>query len=366
VYFPIIESAISIPPFSDPIFKLFHSPDIEAILESLKNDENNLKIVLKVLIDNKKLPYDIETVMNMYRARDQFMTSDDSRDLKFEEYLALHDPVQMDAQSNFFAVKGEIPKDFNELLSRVILVHRLREVRALRGFKRIKSESDHVSKLSSDQKNWLPGGEVNGEGIFIELNNKAIKDWKERGGIRLRDRAHRVEKIRGKLHALGKWAVIEDEITPEFLLIHTFAHMMMRQLTIECGYSSASLRERLYVSTKSDKSNLMNGFLVYTAADDSEGSLGGLVRQAWPDRLNELLNRMLKDSKWCSNDPLCMESLGQGMHSLNLAACHDCALVPETSCEVLNKNCYLDRGVVIGLPDDSNIGYFCQSGANNY
>lgn len=358
VYFPIIESAISIPPFSGPIFRLFHSPDVEPILDQFKNDPEILKSILKGLIERKGLPYDVELVMGLYLAREQFMKSDDSPDIRFEEYLALRDPGQMDPQSDFYAVKGEIPASFKSLISRVVLVHRLREVRALKTFKRIRSESQYLSKLSSDQENWLPAGEVNGEGIFIELNRDAIRDWKERGDIGLRDRAHRIEKIRKKLKILGKWTVIEDEITPEYLLIHTLSHMMMRQLTIECGYSSASLRERLYVCAKSDQGELMHGFLIYTAADDSEGSLGGLVRQAWPDRLNEVLSRMVEDSIWCSNDPLCMESLGQGMHSLNLAACHDCALVPETSCEIMNKNCYLDRGVVIGVADKRTIGYF--------
>lgn len=358
VYFPVHESAISIPPFSSQINKIFHSPDVEVILETLEDNKEALRNALKAYIERRKLSFDIDTVMKAYKFRREFKKSDNIRDLRFEEYMVLCNPAERDPESDFYALKAEVPSGFNKFISRIIMIHRLREVRALCGFKRIQAESSHVSKMSSEPKRWLPGLEVNGEGIFVELDKNMLKKWIEVGGKELERRASQIEAVRKRLHTEGKWTVIENRITPELLLIHTLAHLMIQQLTIECGYSSASLRERLYVGEGPEKTQKMNGFLIYTATADSEGSLGGLVRQARTERFDGLLSRTLDQAKWCSNDPLCIESTGQGIYSLNLAACHTCSLLPETSCEIINKNCYLDRGVVVGIPDNPKVGYF--------
>ncbi|MCK4828671.1 DUF1998 domain-containing protein, partial [bacterium] len=202
-----------------------------------------------------------------------------------------------------------------------------------------------------------PAIEVKGEGIFIELNENALASWKKRGGKSLMERSRLIESRKRALKQKGKW-VPDSYVTPEFLIIHTLAHLMIQQLTVECGYSSASLRERLYTSEEGNKNQHMFGFLIYTASADSEGSLGGLVRQGKTMRFEEVLINTLERAKWCSNDPLCLESLGQGMNSLNLAACHACTLLPETSCEL--RNCYLDRGFVIGLRGNPEFGFFSQ------
>ena len=125
-------------------------------------------------------------------------------------------------------------------------------------------------------------------------------------------------------------------------------------MAFECGYDSSSLRERLYVS--SGEETEMHGLLIYTASGDSEGTLGGLVRQGEPGRLDNTLKAAIENASICSSDPLCIESQGQGTSSLNLAACHACGLLPETSCE--EGNLLLDRGLVIGTPDDEGLGYF--------
>lgn len=146
-------------------------------------------------------------------------------------------------------------------------------------------------------------------------------------------------------------------VTPRFLLLHTLAHILINQLTFECGYSSASLRERLYVSE--DQNHPMSGVLIYTAAGDSEGTLGGLVRMGRPGNLEPVLERTLASAEWCSSDPVCMElgeAGGQGPDSCNLAACHNCSLVPETSCESFNR--FLDRWTLVGSPEDASPGFF--------
>ena len=100
----------------------------------------------------------------------------------------------------------------------------------------------------------------------------------------------------------------------------------------------------------------MNGVLIYTASGDSEGSLGGLVRQGEPGRLEDTIVSAIHNAEWCSTDPICINSPGQGPDSLNLAACHNCALLPETCCELGNR--LLDRGVVLGTPENPDFGFF--------
>ena len=98
------------------------------------------------------------------------------------------------------------------------------------------------------------------------------------------------------------------------------------------------------------------GVLIYTASGDSEGSLGGLVRQGLPGKFEVIIQHALNEATWCASDPVCIQSMGQGQDGCNLAACHNCALLPETSCE--NKNMLLDRGLMIGTLDDQSIGFF--------
>jgi hypothetical protein len=123
--------------------------------------------------------------------------------------------------------------------------------------------------------------------------------------------------------------------------------VLISQLIFDCGYGSSSLRERIYFS---DEHPRMTGVLIYTAAGDSEGTMGGLVRMGLPSFLERSVARALDSARWCSSDPVCIESQGQ------LAACHSCALLPETSCEQQNR--LLDRGVLIGTLDRPDTGFF--------
>jgi len=102
----------------------------------------------------------------------------------------------------------------------------------------------------------------------------------------------------------------------------------------------------------------MAGLLIYTASGDSEGTMGGLVRQGEQGRLENSIVRALRTAAWCSSDPVCSESSGQGPDSCNLAACHSCALLPETSCEEGNR--LLDRVIVIGSPKEPALGFFLE------
>ena len=100
----------------------------------------------------------------------------------------------------------------------------------------------------------------------------------------------------------------------------------------------------------------MQGILIYTASGDSESTMGGLVRQGRPSRFEATLRRGFRAASWCSSDPVCIESAGQGADNANLAACHGCVLVPETSCEEGNR--LLDRAILVGMPNKPEIGFF--------
>jgi len=145
---------------------------------------------------------------------------------------------------------------------------------------------------------------------------------------------------------------IDTSWASRFLLVHTLAHIVINQLVFECGYSTASLRERLYVSDDSDAP--MAGVLIYTSSGDSEGTLGGLVHLAEPKRFHEVVLHAIERASWCSADPVCAEVSNAG--DANLAACQSCVLLPETSCETFNRG--LDRAMVVGTPSSPNSGFF--------
>lgn len=246
-------------------------------------------------------------------------------------------------------------------LGGVNLVEKLRETRVFTGFSRLvagggPTEEQKIADLRitvlPEGQRWLPAYTVFGEGLFLTLNESRLAAWETRPEVleRVRD-----VNVRAARSAAARQRPPE-RVTPRLVLLHTLSHLLINRLVFECGYSSASLRERLFVSD--DDGGPMAGVLIYTASGDSEGSLGGLVRMARPENLERVLMKALADARWCSNDPICMESArhGQGPESLNLAACHSCSLLPETSCERFNR--LLDRGLVIGSFDKPGLGYF--------
>lgn len=352
VYYSVTDSAISIPPFSERIHIFLREYDDE--IKYLPEDALAGYFTAKLEKTGERFRVEdlVEAALKRKKPDDRQETV---TDLRQEEYEALCNPGSMDAGAEFVAEQEEVPALYREQITSLVLVHRLREVRALRGFTRIEPGGE-MSRISKAKQNWLPAAEMKGEGLFIELNRKTMATWvaNTEPGFLLRVAAlekHRLEQMRRE----GAWTE-KRVINPQFLLIHTLAHVLIQQLILDCGYSSSSLRERLYINDGMDGRPEMSGFLIYTATSDSEGSLGGLVRQGTKTRFSEVLRKALEKARWCSNDPLCMESEGQGHNSLNLAACHSCCLLPETSCEL--RNCYLDRGVLIGDGQKSETSFF--------
>lgn len=237
------------------------------------------------------------------------------------------------------------------------LLYKLRETRAFVSFSRWLPED---GKSLAEKKNfiklgqqieWLPAIVVKGEGVFFEFNSKRLKEWSSNEEV-VRRANFLTENYNRPRETKG---LERREVNAEFILIHTFAHLVINQFSYECGYGSSALRERIYCNLE-NPNEIMNGVLIYTASGDSEGSLGGLVRQGKPGNLETIIYNAIENARWCSSDPICIDSHGQGPNSCNLAACHNCALLPETCCE--ESNMLLDRALLIGAIDNPKIGFF--------
>jgi hypothetical protein len=213
------------------------------------------------------------------------------------------------------------------------------------------SSGQNIFSIDSKELFTLPANESLGEGLFFEFSNEHIDKWITENVVVLANRFEKYLKEVPNPNSQGlnsKMKIFNNKY--KHFLIHSFSHMMMRELEFSCGYPTASLKERLYIS-KNDNDNFMAGVLIYTA-EGSEGSMGGLVSQGEPDKILEIIKRGLERSITCSSDPLCWESEGQGIFDLNLSACFSCSLVAETACEEMNLG--LDRRVLV----DEEFGYF--------
>lgn len=274
-----------------------------------------------------------------------------AENIKWEEYQYILKGRNSE-NSDFKAVKkafdGYLEKELlDEFFESVVLVEKLKETRVFTGFSRINSDNSHreakMQQLSSSPITWLPAYEVYGEGVFLKFRDDKIDEW-------LASFENIPDKLTGRYHSAMRnrgGDNVNRDVNRAFTIIHTFAHLLIKRMCFNCGYGSSSLRERIYFS--SDPETRMNGILIYTSSGDSEGSMGGLVRQGKEQFLGKLIREALEDARWCSADPVCSDigkSAGQGPDNVNGAACHNCAIVPETSCEEFNS--LLDRSLVVG------------------
>jgi len=229
----------------------------------------------------------------------------------------------------------------------VTQLHRLREVLALVGFTRFEAvmpdihgeyESDvERAQLALDPA-WFPAVENRGEGVFVQLRAQAVREWLAREGV-----TRRLDALAG---GHRRWA--EDRKSKRtfpggpYVLLHTLSHLLIQSLAMRCGYPASSIRERIYADSSAGRF----GILLYTGSPDAEGTLGGLVQEA--RHFEEHLSHALRAGALCSNDPICAQHApGRSFEErwLHGAACHGCALVAETSCEM--RNDYLDRALVV-------------------
>lgn len=357
VYYPSSASAITIPPESD---RGIGGDDLEKRVRNHPNydlwdpdDQVLAEAVAEKIADS--LGESVKDVMEALREDDE-NPERTGEDLRVQEWGALtqtHTPQQPEAQfineELQLVPSGEnspVLRALDPLIDKVMAVRKLREVRALLGFHRYKpgDAGDGKDRLTrpdlGKELNWLPATEVFGEGVFLTLNEDRLQEWENTEAVRAR-----VDKLSDHKQDTIYETILPDS-SPRFVLLHTLAHLLIKRLAFSCGYSSASLRERIYAEIPETNERTRAGILIYTAAGDMEGTLGGLVRQAEPPRLGSNLISALYDARSCSSDPVCFESRGQGIRGLNLAACHGCTLAAETSCQV--HNLLLDRVLLIG------------------
>jgi len=290
------------------------------------------------------------------------------RDREFEIFTASPQDIKGRPRSLLKTRQPELDdfsNAFREYFDHVTLVDSLRETRAFRGFDRLvpsqKQQHEYDRLLWREKpsyksgQRWLPAAVVFGEGFFLRFRLDRLRSWEQEWGKqhegRLSGANEAIAKVRER-----RGEDPQDPIGPSEVMIHTFAHLLINHLVYSSGYGSASLRERLYVTQAENGETEQAGLLIYTAAGDAEGSMGGLVRQAELGRLERLILGALESAMWCASDPVCIESEGQGPDACNLAACHSCALLPETSSEMMNR--FLDRGTVVGTLRSPGSGFF--------
>ena len=240
----------------------------------------------------------------------------------------------------------------------VIQLHRLREVLALTGFTRFEAVTPDINgEYETDVERaqialdpaWFPAVENRGEGLFLLFRSAAVSSWLGRLAVKLR-----LDNL-----AAGHRRWMEDRKTQRpfpggpYLMLHTLSHLLIQSLSMRCGYPASSIRERIYADSEAERF----GILLYTGSPDAEGTLGGLVQEA--RHLEDHLTQALQIGALCANDPICAQHApGKSMEGrwLHGAACHGCALVAETSCEM--RNDYLDRALVVPVLGVSDAAFF--------
>ncbi len=282
------------------------------------------------------------------------------RDAEIETLMSSEEIGQDHSGSNFYAqvVTGAGAAGPMRHVSRVVKVHRLREVIAQVGFTRFEAAVPDVNgelelgveraDLSLDQT-WLPAIENRGEGVFIGIRAESVEEWLQRDAVQARAaQLRRGFDAWAASHSAGANATF---VGVPYVMLHTLAHLLITAVSLDCGYAASSIRERVYAVPAGF------GILLYTSSPDAQGTLGGLVETA--DRMPAYLERALALGELCSNDPVCAQHRPDSPEEdrfLLGAACHGCLLLPESSCE--RRNDYLDRALIVPTVDGDGAAFF--------
>jgi len=280
----------------------------------------------------------------------------DLRTAEWEVFTATPLP---EVTGDFALRRPGLPDVLKGHLADVVQVERLREVRALVGFTRLDApdldEPDLVVTAPlarNSSPDWVPATEVRGEGLFLRLPEDLLQAWENRVADSAALHAHaeaygRYRENRYSDRIPGPFEPMKHWPGARYIAMHTLSHLLIRTIALECGYSSASLSERIYAGKPDDP---RSGILIYTSVPDAEGTLGGLVSLGEERELSRLVRRTLRDAMHCSSDPLCAERLPAAPADfLHGAACHVCLFVSETTCERGNR--FLDRRFVVPIAE---------------
>lgn len=348
-------TALVIPPESrirrgTIVDRLYGNSKDQQSIRGARNPLARAKAIRTTAADYGCMPLDIEKAMQQIEeGYPLFGRAITSRDLLVGEYLALTEPIPDLKEDEDFVTDHHTPawRELKQTLDdgfprcaaatvdQLVAVDKLKEIMVLTGFRRINGESTTPPDITGEG-DWRPAVELYGEGLFFTLDESLLRRWEANPAVVERTTAYKQRYPSAPLRT-------DVDISSRFLLCHTFAHLMIRQIEATAGYPAASLKERIYCAGGAEP---MAGILIYVAVADERGSLGGVMELAAPERFLRLLTATYESAEWCSLDPVCGEQEGHGPGLLNRAACHACALVPETSC--LYENVLLDRAYIKG------------------
>jgi hypothetical protein len=349
-----------------------YMPD-ELFLDERTLKLNGLEKELELAMDDKNFEEAMRINSKMTSLKTEIQNNptldvihDSEKDVlyRFEEYKALalkgEEEINIDKVNEHLKVKDVTininGSNIEKYFSRILRIDSMKITSAQLDFSRVvpvDSDADNISsknifRSKQDGVQVYPVVENYGEGIFFSFKEELINEFANSEAIVLLN--ENLKKLSKNSDAFSEGAIRYGlENNWQLYIVHTFTHLIMRELEFKCGYPTASLSERIYVSN--DEKYKMYGCMIYTA-EGAEGSMGGLIAQTRPKNLLSLIQSALRRATICNSDPLCWESEGQGLFELNFASCFSCSLVSETSCE--HRNIYLDRRILV----DENNGFF--------
>lgn len=370
VWFPIVLSTLYLPKAEDELPRLvaehwekLNGATSVAVVQGLRSAFQSMGMIPRLWA------YDDAAIFAAIEAhRNPLDAAEDARpnDLKWPEWRILSEPKHEWNCDELRMDPVPPPARYADVLQSVVLVERIREVRALIGFTRIESPGDYLDEgvvpkemrgpVSRGAPHWVLASEVRGEGVFLRFREERVQEWLARPEVG--EREGLLEKAHRRWRADRKITPVDSGFPGmRFVLLHSLSHALIHRFAIECGYSAAGIRERIYARDAGEPGGPMAGILLYTAAPDSEGTLGGLVSLGQPDALARHLDQALERVRLCASDPLCADHDPTSPPiTLHGAACHACLFAPETSCERGNK--YLDRTALVATVSTAACAFF--------
>lgn len=351
VYFSVTRSAISIPPWVNPLHNLIDEHfRLLVEMRELIGEEGINKIYDKYFSEYPRDEFDIALAKRL----DDIKEFTEIKRMEYDAITHHDDPVYRCNKKHFKAEEDPLPQYLTPYFSRIIRITRLREVKVLLGFTRVDApdpDADeqpnivYVNKGSKGER-WLPAVDINGEGVFIEFNQDSLKTWLSNEKVSALSKAY---ESGYKAYCNSREWKVTALRNAVYTLIHTFSHLLIKQMSMESGYSSTAIRERIYFGDK------MAGVLLYTGSPDKEGSLGGLVELGAIEHMIPIMRNAFQEALLCTNDPECLHNQPSG-ENINGAACHSCCMISETACE--NGNRMLDRGLVVPIAEREEQSFF--------
>lgn len=352
-YFPQVVSALSIP---DPAGEL--QERVRGVMDVLKSATKELLPAFRQ-IEKVRIALDGYTDDQILQAvkaisDDKPGTQGALRTAEFKQFVSSKPEAAGDLAPvgvDFFARSVKPKQGLPEGVGRLIVATKLREVAAQIGFTRLEPVSPDLqgeydlgveAAALGLTTNWLPASEVRGEGVFLQLDEAAVRRWEESDAV--------IARGQDLLAGYESWSKTVESPPPfpgvRFYLLHSLSHLLISAISLECGYAASAIRERIYCGPSAKDPTPMAAILLSTGTSGTEGTLGGLVEQG--RQIRGHLQRAWDLGRLCSNDPVCGTHTPSGdlaERYLEGSACHGCLFVAECSCERFNR--YLDRSLVV-------------------